>query len=280
MFGILGALGSIGGTAGGAAGSARQAQKQRKWQERMSNTAYQRMRKDLEAANLSPLLGMKTGGASTPSGGMASFHDMSGAASTAVSTAKQAKVARKELEASLLNLDEELGLGRKAGGFGGSIQARHQQTRMNRAITQANLDEAQNAAAQSGIKTTVDAAQAMAAIRAAQFEMQLFGMGVGGHKGVEQGLQVYDRFLNTGTELANLLPWARMGKGATALIDVLKKRVGSQPGPWAPDHVMPRQPLWQRAGTTPSTPGSVPRPGRPQHDNRTLRTRPRTSKRR
>lgn len=49
-----------------------EAKKQRDWQEHMSNTSYQRMVKDAQAAGLNPYLAYSSGGASTPSGGSAS----------------------------------------------------------------------------------------------------------------------------------------------------------------------------------------------------------------
>ena len=51
--------------------SAEQAQKQMDFQREMSNTAHQREIEDLKAAGLNPVLSAKLGGASTPSGAMA-----------------------------------------------------------------------------------------------------------------------------------------------------------------------------------------------------------------
>lgn len=58
------------------------AQDQRDWQARMSGTAYQRMVADMRAAGLNPILGINSGGASTPSGGIPATTALPGVASS------------------------------------------------------------------------------------------------------------------------------------------------------------------------------------------------------
>jgi len=76
--GAIGALGDIFGQSSANATNWKIAKKQMEFQERMSNTSYQRAVKDLQAAGLNPMLAYSQGGASTPAGSSARMESVTG----------------------------------------------------------------------------------------------------------------------------------------------------------------------------------------------------------
>lgn len=94
----------------------------REFQERMSNTAYQRGMKDMRKAGLNPMLAYSQGGASVPTGNMANLQNpFAGAASAfaqirqadaaevqAASSAQQAETASSVAEANVKKINQEI----------------------------------------------------------------------------------------------------------------------------------------------------------------------------
>lgn len=73
----------------------KEASKNRAFQERMSNTSYQRSMEDMRKAGLNPMLAYQKGGATTPSGAVAQVQD---SISPAVSSAMAARRLNQELD--------------------------------------------------------------------------------------------------------------------------------------------------------------------------------------
>jgi len=111
--GLISGLGSYYGAKQQADAQRDVAQSQMDFQERMSNTAYQRVTADMKAAGINPMLAFSEGGASSPSGSMPAIPNIEGAAvESAVSSALDMRRVQKEIQEadSRIRLNKDLGI--------------------------------------------------------------------------------------------------------------------------------------------------------------------------
>lgn len=102
----IGAVGSLLGGAQQSAASAKQAKINREFQERMSNTAYQRAADDLEAAGLNRILALGSP-ASTPGGAMGNVANYGELFGSAINTGVQAFSSAKQAQQTDSNINKQ-----------------------------------------------------------------------------------------------------------------------------------------------------------------------------
>lgn len=96
------------------------AREQMHFQERMSNTAYQRMTQDMREAGLNPILGLNSGGASAPPGATATMqNELQGALNSAVEVRRanaeleNLKAQNKFIEAQISQVNSQAALNKE-----------------------------------------------------------------------------------------------------------------------------------------------------------------------
>ncbi len=140
-----GALSTLGSMASSAF-NVNEAKKNRRFQERMSNTSYQRQAKDLEKAGLNRILALTKGGASTPTGAMAKVENPTEGLTTSAINYKLMKgtLEKQEIEKAKIAQEEQTSSALEAKLYEESALANEkwQTEQVNRLVTTLGVSEA------------------------------------------------------------------------------------------------------------------------------------------